>query len=342
MRQILGWCALVLAMVATGEEAETVNENSYAFRDEALARANALAENEGFDEAYLQSLLLAVEPDESVLEKISRPAEKTKTWAEYRPIFLDQARIDNGVAFWDEYAEVLSRAEETFGVDPAIVVAIIGVETRYGKVTGNTPAFAALSTLCFDYPKRAAFFCEQWDEFLRLARRENWNPLQIQGSYAGAMGMGQFMPTSYTNDALDYDGDGKVDLWNSADDAIGSVANYLANRDWESGGKYVERLEEAPTAEHFGQSHKPYFDRNSLFEKKQEDEQIVMEQKGAETPVMVGSLVLEGLEGEEWWLTYHNFFVITRYNTSPLYAMAVIDLAAELREQREDQTSDDE
>lgn len=332
MRRMMGWSVALLMLVAHS------NEQSYAYREEALARAHRLAENEGFDEAYLQSLLLAVEPDQSVLTKISRPAEKTKTWGEYRPIFLDQARINNGVAFWMQHAETLARAEEEFGVDAAVIVAIIGVETRYGKVTGNTPAFAALSTLCFDYPKRAAFFCEQWDGFLRLARRENWNPLQINGSYAGAMGMAQFMPTSYSNDAIDYDGDGKVDLWLSADDAIGSIANYLVNRDWQRGGQYVEQLSEQPTLAHFGQSHKPYFEKSTLQLEKQANEKIVTNKKGSENSEMVGSLVLQGVDGEQWWLTYHNFFVITRYNTSPLYAMAVVDLATQLRKQREEQT----
>ncbi|MBV7433463.1 lytic murein transglycosylase B [Cardiobacteriaceae bacterium TAE3-ERU3] len=320
---------LIFPLTAAVMAQEEHQQESYAYRDEALMRAHQLAEKEGFDEAYLQSLLLATKQDESVLRKISRPAEKTKTWAEYRPIFLDQSRIENGVAFWQAHADTLARAEEEYGVDPAIIVAILGVETRYGKVTGNTPVFAALSTLCFDYPERAEFFCEQWDGFLRMAQQQNFNPLAIEGSYAGAMGMAQFMPTSYLNDAVDYDGDGKIDLWHSADDAIGSIANYLANRGWVRGGEIAEQLDEDPQIDHFGQSHEPYFDRNIL-----EDEQNLINMDLAETPVMVGSLILKGAQGDEWWLTYPNFYVITRYNTSPLYAMAVTQLSRQIQSSR--------
>lgn len=309
--------------------AQNLQKASYAYNASAMQRAHQLAVNEGFDEAYLQSLLLATYKDQSVLRKISRPAEKTKTWAEYRPIFLDQKRIENGVVFWQAHADTLQRAYAEFGVDPAIIVAILGVETRYGKVTGDTPVFAALSTLCFDYQPRAAFFCAQWDDFLRMAKQENFNPLPIKGSYAGAMGMAQFMPSSYLGDAVDFDDDGQIDLWHSADDAIGSIANYLANRGWQRDGKIVERLTQKPQVSHFGRTHKPYFARNSLF-----NDESVTNSSSSKNTELVGSLVLQGADGEEWWLTHHNFYVITRYNTSPLYAMAVYQLAQHIQNHR--------
>lgn len=311
----------------------------YAHRDDVRAFMQQLAEREGMDGAYLLSLSAAVEKDAEVLGKISRPAEKTKTWGEYRPIFLDEARIINGVAFWNDNADTLAKAYEEYGVDPAITVAIIGVETRYGKVTGSTPVFRSLMTLCFDYPPRAPFFCEQVDYFLRLSQRENFNPLRIKGSYAGAMGMAQFMPSSYYNDTVDYDGNGVVNLWESPADAIGSIGNYLKVRGWQKDGAYVYRLPGKPAHPTLLDKHEPHVALADLAlddALKNDQNFISLSQKnGGE---MVGGLQLTGTDGEEYWLTHNNFHVITRYNTSPLYAMAVIDLAARIVEERQSQT----
>ena len=312
---------------------------SYLERDDVLAFMQQLAARENMDESYLQSLVAAVGKDEEVLAKIARPAEKTKTWAEYRPIFLDEARITNGVAFWNQHAEALDKAAEEYGVDPSIIVAIIGVETRYGKVTGTTPVFRSLMTLCFDYPPRAPFFCEQVDYFLRLSQREDFNPLRIKGSYAGAMGMAQFMPSSYFNDAIDYDGDGVINLWESPADAIGSIGNYLKVRGWQKGGQLVHRLPAAPAHATLLDKHEPHVGVAELAldgTLKNDQNFILWTQKNAGEKV--GGLKLTGADGEEYWLTHNNFYVITRYNTSPLYAMAVIDLAAHIVEKRQSQT----
>ncbi|MDO4777464.1 MAG: lytic murein transglycosylase B [Cardiobacteriaceae bacterium] len=312
---------------------------SYLDRPEAIALMHDIAEAQGMDEHYLQTLLAAIHRDDSVLEKISRPAEKTKTWAEYRPIFLDEARIQNGVAFWERHAEALARAEQEYGMDPAIIVAIVGVETRYGKVTGSTPVLQALATLCFDYPKRAAFFCEQVDYFLRLAKRENFNPLRIRGSYAGAMGMAQFMPSSYFNDAIDYDGDGVINLWESPQDAIGSIANYMKVRGWQAGGSLVYRLPSLPEGHALLENHQPHMALAELrVDETLKNDENFIKWTANHRGEKVGGLELTGVDGKEYWLTHNNFYVITRYNTSPLYAMAVIDLARRIVEERQSKT----
>lgn len=312
---------------------------SYLENPQAIAFMHDIAKAHEMDEYYLQTLLAAIGKDEEVLAKISRPAEKTKTWAEYRPIFLDDARIQGGVAFWNEHAETLARAEKEYGMDPAIIVAILGVETRYGKVTGSTPVLQALATLCFDYPKRAEFFCEQVDYFLRLSRRENFNPLRIRGSYAGAMGMAQFMPSSYFNDAIDYDGNGVTNLWESPQDAIGSIANYMKVRGWQAGGSLVYRLPSLPEGHALLENHQPHMELAALrLDDTLKNDENFTKWTDKHSGEKVGGLELVGVDGKEHWLTHNNFYVITRYNTSPLYAMAVIDLARRIVEERQSKT----
>ena len=326
------WLACLALACSLTAVAETYGDNPAAVK-----MMQELAARDGYDRDYLQSLLLAVSRDDSVLEKISRPAEKTKPWYEYRKIFEDQARTDDGVAFWRDNEAALIKAEAQYGVNPAVIVAILGVETRYGKVSGSTPVWQSLLTLCIDYPPRAPFFCEQTDYFLRLAKRENKNPLAIKGSYAGAMGMAQFMPGSYYNDAVDYDGDGHIDLWHSADDAIGSIANYLQNRGWQKGGHYKYRLPLEPNIPDFGKNHKPGYKIGALLQDERLKNDVELTKEiGDNADEAVGSLVVDETEQQKsWWITYNNFYVITRYNASPLYAMAVGDLADRIRHKRE-------
>ena len=311
------WLACLALACSLTAVAETYGDNPAAVK-----MMQELAARDGYDRDYLQSLLLAVSRDDSVLEKISRPAEKTKPWYEYRKIFEDQARTDDGVAFWRDNEAALVKAEAQYGVDPAVIVAILGVETRYGKVSGSTPVWQSLLTLCIDYPPRAPFFCEQTDYFLRLAKRENKNPLAIKGSYAGAMGMAQFMPSSYYNDAVDYDGDGRIDLWHSPADAIGSIAHYLQVRGWQKD---------------FGKGHKPGYQIGALLQDARLKNDVdLIKEIGDNADEMVGSLVVDASEQEKsWWITYNNFYVVTRYNASPLYAMAVGELADRIRHKRE-------
>ncbi|SUO95450.1 lytic murein transglycosylase B [Suttonella ornithocola] len=315
---------------------------NYAQSKQALEFIHQLAKEKSLDEAYLISLLMAVHRDDEVLAKMNRPAEKTKPWYEYKKIFDDADRLKKGKAFFQENRGWLEKAYRQYGVDPAIITAIIGVETRYGKVTGKTPVLQALSTLCFDYPKRAEFFCSELKHYLLLAQREDWNPLAIQGSYAGALGMAQFMPSSYTNDAIDFDGDGKVDLWNSPADAIGSIANYLKNRGWEKDGALFVQLPIQPSLENFGTNHKPYLLLHAIAEDKlvKNDENLI-KWLDSQYDELVGTLTLQGENQNLPFITYNNFYVITRYNTSPMYAMAVSELAAKINNNLNQESTDD-
>ena len=180
------------------------------------------------------------ERKQNILDAIARPAEKTKPWSEYRDVFLTDSRISEGVEFWRANAAALARAQQEYAVPPEIVVAIIGVETRYGRNAGTYRVLDALATLAFDYPPRSDFFRGELTEFLLLAREEGVDPRSLTGSYAGAMGYGQFIPSSFRNYAVDFDGDGKRNIWTNPHDAIGSVANYFGEHGWTADGHVVE------------------------------------------------------------------------------------------------------
>ena len=284
-----------------------------------------MVERHGLQRAEVAALLAQAQPQQGILDAISRPAE-AKPWREYRPIFLTRARIDGGVEFWQRHAGILADAKQSFGVDPHVVVAIIGVETRYGGNTGKYRVLDALSTLAFDYPKRGEFFRGELEQFILLTREEHVDPLDAKGSYAGAMGQGQFIPSSYRNYAVDFDGDGKRDLWHSDRDVLGSVANYFKVHGWEAGGPVVAR------AQVEGDAYK------ALLEKGLKPHMPASELKShgvrTETPIspdlQVALIELEGDNGLEQWVVFNNFYVITRYNRSPLYAMAVHQLSQEI------------
>ena len=215
-----------------------VTDSAYAdYSNNALAQdfIREMAREEGFDAAELQKLFAQVEKKDSIINAMNRPAEKVLTWGEYRKIFLRQARIESGGDFWRRNQQVLNEAESEYGVPAHIIVAIIGVETLYGGNTGSYRVIDALSTLAFDYPARAPFFRSELKEFLILSREQKQSPLILKGSYAGAMGLGQFMPSSYRAYAADYDKDGFIDIWNNESDAIWSVANYLSRHGWQEG-----------------------------------------------------------------------------------------------------------
>ena len=202
-----------------------------------------MTRDHGFASEQLTALFDQVERKQAILDAISRPAEKVKPWKDYRPIFITEARISKGVDFWNKHAEALARAEQEYGVPAEVIVSIIGVETFYGGNTGSWRVLDALSTLCFDYPPRAEFFCQQLREFLILAREQQIDPLTVKGSYAGAMGLPQFMPGSFRAYAVDFDGDGHIDIWTNPVDAIGSVASYFKRHGWVSGESVVSRAQ---------------------------------------------------------------------------------------------------
>lgn len=287
----------------------------------------------GFASEQLRDLFKQAERKQAILDAISRPAERVKPWKEYRPIFLTDSRVAQGVDFWRENEAALSRAEAEYGVPAEIIVAIIGVETFYGRNTGSHRVIDALSTLGFDYPPRQPFFRQQLKEFLLLTREEQVDPLTLKGSYAGAMGLPQFMPSSFRAYAVDFDGDGHIDIWNNPTDAIGSAASYFKQHGWAAGEPVVarakvsgERFEEGLTVGL--ESQKNAGEMRALgwqFDKSVADQTAVT------------AFRLEGAEGDEYWLGLPNFYVITRYNRSVMYAMAVHQLSQLLADARGEQ-----
>ena len=284
-----------------------------------------------FDAHQLKTWFNSVQWRDDIIAKITRPAEKTKTWFEYQQIFLDRRRIDNGVAFWQQHEQKLLQAERSYGVPAAIIVAILGVETRYGEITGRHGVLEALTTLAFNYPRRSKFFRKELEHYLLLTREERIDPLSLQGSYAGAMGLAQFMPSSYRAYAVDFDSDGRRDLWHNPSDAIGSIANYLSRHRWQRDQPV------AMLARVSGQRYR------SILSKRLRKPRLnisQLRQRGviptAEISAQKRALVFEfqGALGLEYWLGFNNFYVITRYNHSPLYALAVHQLSQAIQLRR--------
>ncbi|MEM6985818.1 MAG: lytic murein transglycosylase B [Pseudomonadota bacterium] len=278
----------------------------------------------GIDAAETRALLAGLERYDAVLEAMSRPAEKTLTWAGYRPIFLKPDRVTQGIAFYREHRDAIDSAVAQYGVPAEIITAIIGVESRYGRYKGKHPALRSLATLAFDFPRRSRFFTRELEEFLLLAREEGLDPLSVKGSYAAAMGMPQFISSSYRAYAVDGDSDGRRNLFGDIDDVVHSVANYFDRHGWRTGEPVTERV--TPRGQ-FGplvdKGYKPALSLDQLAE------------HGVPAQAVKGGLAalveLAGADGEEHWLAYPNFYVITRYNHSPLYAMAVFQLAQAIK-----------
>ena len=288
-----------------------------------------MVKRHGFNERELTRTLYKAQVRKPILEAISRPAERVLNWSEYRDIFLTPSRIQGGVAFWRQHAVALARAEAEYGVPPQIIVAILGVETRYGAHTGNYRVLDALHTLGFHYPKRGEFFREQLSHFLRFAREEKIEPVMPTGSYAGAMGMPQFMPDSFRTYAVDFDGDGHRDIWHSTDDVIGSVANYFVKKGGWKAGQPVTLPAQGATER--VQALLDAGAKPSLTAEQLADAGIT-----TATPLPPGakfSLIdLETNDGTEYWVGLDNFYAIMRYNPRSKYAMAVYQLSEAIRQ----------
>lgn len=280
-----------------------------------------------FKKSDLDKLFSKAKIHNSILEAIARPAEG-KPWHQYRPIFVTKKRTQGGIAFWKKNAAALKRAEKKYGVPQEIIVAIIGVETRYGKHAGRYPVFDALATLAFAYPPRAKFFKSELEHFLLMTREEKIPPLKMLGSYAGAMGMPQFISSSFRHYAVDFDGDGKRDLWNNPTDAIGSVANYFRKHHWKPGqvithkvqvhGKRYQKL--------ISKSLKPTHSQQELLQSG-----VIL--PGNLTTNAKGKLLKFEQRGpSDYWVGWDNFYVITRYNHSALYSMAVYQLSQKIKQ----------
>ena len=286
-----------------------------------------MAENHGVPARRTRTLLADARVLDSVLEAVRRPAER-KPWYEYRKIFITERRIARGAEFWRQHAHTLTRAAERFGVPPEIIVAIIGVESFYGNHRGRIRVLDALATLGFRYPRRSAFFLSELEAFVLLSGEERLDARGVKGSYAGAMGIAQFISSSYRNYAIDFDGDGSRDLMHSPEDAIGSIANYLSMHGWLPGAAIAVRAEVEGDAFRtlVQQGMKPHASLASIrsngvrFATYAADEE-----QGA-------LLEFEITKGHEYWVGLTNFYVITRYNHSRLYALAVFQLAQRIRE----------
>lgn len=316
MQKVLMVLFVLLVSLPAWSENYSQHAAAQAFVDEMVA-------THGFDRVYLEGLMQEATRKDAILEAIARPAEKTKEWKDYRKIFLQESRTRQGREFMQVHAETLARAEREYGVPAEIITAIIGVETRYGGNKGSYRVVDSLPTLAFDYPKRSKFFRGQLEQYLLLVREQGFDPLAVKGSYAGAMGYGQFIPSSYRHYAVDFDGDGVADIINNPVDAIGSVANYFNEHGWENGDLVV-----VPATAKAGHD-------KALIDKKLKPKYTVgqLQQAGfvpsqqlapeAEATIMG----LQGNDGTEYWIGLENFYVITRYNHSHLYAMAVFQLS---------------
>jgi membrane-bound lytic murein transglycosylase B len=302
--------------------------SSYAGRPEVQAFLDDLAQRHGFAKSELKRVFSRVQRLEPVLEAIARPAERVRSWEEYRAVLVTDRRIAEGVEFWKRNRRTLGRAERKYGVPPEYVVAIIGVETFYGRNTGNWRVVDALTTLAFDYPPRAGFFRSELEHYLLLARDAGMDVRSVRGSYAGAIGIPQFMPSSARRYAVDFDGNGKIDLQKSRADAIGSVANFLKLHGWQ---READVLLDARVA---GDAWRAYADGGL----EPKHSVVVLRQAGIDfdspQPAGAAGALIELASAErpsDYRIGLRNFYVITRYNRSAFYAAAVADLARELK-----------
>lgn len=299
----------------------------YTTRPEVLEFVRELAEEGIYDGRDLLSMIGHAQYQQRVIDAISRPAEKQLTWAEYQDIFLTAERTSSGVRFMSEHQAALEEAYRVYGVPPAIVTAIIGVETMYGRFSGDYRVLDALTTLSFDYPPRSDFFRGELTQFIRLVLEEEKDIRSLKGSYAGAMGLGQFIPSSYRRYAIDFDGDGFRDIWNNPTDAVGSVANYLNEHGWQRDADIALSVEaDGVPQDVFNVSLEPSKSIAELEALGMVTALGDLDRKQRVTPMR-----FVGKRGDEFWLGMQNFYVITRYNHSKLYAMAVYQLSEGLK-----------
>ena len=325
-RRLLAVAAILAVSVSCSQAADKVyvdvtRPNVAAFIDEMVAEHD-------FERDALAALLGKAEIKQSIIEKISKPAEKKLSWAEYRKIFMTKERVAAGTTFWLENRDMLERIEKETGVSVEMIVGIIGVETYYGRITGKDRVLDALATLAFDYPPRAKFFRKELVEFLILTREEQIDATEPLGSYAGAMGRPQFMPSSFRAYADDATGDGKRDIWNNWADVAGSVANYFIRHGWRSD-------EEVTAQATLGSTWKgPLPDPENTLKARDTVESLSKKGVLFATDLCADSkgelLTYEGPDGLEHWVGFHNFFVITKYNRSVMYALAAHQLGQEI------------
>jgi membrane-bound lytic murein transglycosylase B len=321
--------ALLGSAAAFAQSTDTDAARGFDLRRPEIAQfIDEMADKDGYSRKELRTLLKQAQPQPKIIEAMNRPLEKTAPWWEYRARFVTPERVSDGAQFWNEHREALERAATHYDVPPQYIVAIIGVETHYGRNTGHYRALDALTTLAFDYPPREKFFRSELEEFLVLARENRLDPLTVTGSYAGALGVPQFMPSQYRRFAVDGDNDRKRDLWGSWDDILSSVANYLKEYGWTAGGPVLAdvRLDPDPTFQIEPRNIK----LNETLDGLAAHGVRVDSDLPGNTPVVL--LSAEQKDGPAYRVGFHNFAVITSYNASARYAMAVNDLAEAIAE----------
>jgi membrane-bound lytic murein transglycosylase B len=312
------FCALLSAMLlcSVAAVAKEKHPGERAFIREAVKEF-------GLERKRVREILDAANYQQSIIDAITRPAE-AKPWSAYRPIFMTEARIAGGKKFRDENRALLERIHAEIGVPPEYVTSIVGVETNYGAIMGNYKVIDALVTLAFYYPKRAPFFRSELKHLLKLEHDEKLAIAELKGSYAGAMGLGQFMPSSYRAYAVDFDGDGRRDLWNSREDALASVANYFKAHGWVRDGTVaIEASKADGSADRESSPIEPPTTTLQTWRERGFSPALNL----ADPTVALSLIALDGASGREYWFGFKNFYVITRYNRSPLYALAVHQLA---------------
>jgi len=283
----------------------------------------------GFDEYSLRKRFKSVEIQQSILETIAKPAE-SKPWFEYREIFMTENRISGGVQFWLENEHILEALEHKYKIPQEVMIAILGVESNYGEQNGKYRVIDALSTLAFAYPPRSKYFQKELESYLLLSRKEHLDPMKIMGSYAGATGLPQFMPSSYQSYPVDFNHDHKRDIWKNNADALASIANYFAKNHWQPGAGIAFPVKAKGDAyrQVMNTELKPDITITEL-----RNLQIEVPAQLANSE-KVKLLNFQQPGGEDLWVTLHNFYVITRYNQSPLYAMAVYQLSQAIAERK--------
>jgi membrane-bound lytic murein transglycosylase B len=304
---------------------------SFAVRDDVRDFVAEMEARHGYDRKELLVLFGQIRPLPAVIKAIRPPADPgIRSWQAYRGRFVEPRRIAAGLRFWQEHAVALAAASTRYGVPEEVIVAIIGIETIYGRHTGGFDTFAALATLAFDYPPRAELFRRELEALLLLARDEGRSPLSYRGSFAGALGLPQFLPSSVRQWAVDFDANGHVDLAGSPSDAIGSVAHFLQAHGWQPGEPVTAPVDLEP-----GASPQPLLDEGIRPVRLPADMAPlgVRAANAVARPAALIDLVTPDAP-TEYWLGYQNFFVLTRYNRSSFYAMAVYQLAEALRAQR--------
>ena len=299
--------------------------SDYSENDETVKFIDYMAQKHGYEKSYLEAIFQRAKYQERVVRIMNRQPEGTMTWERYRGIMVNESRISAGKEFIKSHKQDLKRAEKIYGVPAEIIASIIGIETRYGRIKGNIRVIDSLSTLAFDYPRRSKFFKVQLEEFLLLSREENFNLEEIEGSIAGAMGYGQFMPDSYRDYAVDFDNDGVRDILNNPIDAIGSVANFLNKKGkWKPNVPIAMRAKAISEIKEITSSFKPYMT------------EIELEKFGLEATKIIPSnlkfvpISLNLEDGYEYWLGFDNYQSISRYNRSKLYVMAVFEFSNSL------------